>query len=100
VTNLSPEDAAMWEAAGLAQLPRMPFSQATVIQRLPDARESPETTSMAGDVRPVLPCACGCGEPVTRAAIGRPALYASAACRMRALRARRAQCVRGSALTT
>ena len=89
VTYLNPEDAAMWQAAGLAQLPRMPFSQATVMQRLPDAAQRPEAASVAGDARTVTPCACGCGEPVTRAATGRPGQYASGACRMRALRARR-----------
>jgi hypothetical protein len=89
VTYLNPEDAAMWLAAGMAQLPRMPFTQATVMQRLRGAAERPETHSIASDVRPVRPCACGCGELVTRASTGRPGLYASGACRMRALRARR-----------
>ena len=88
MTYLSPEDAAMWLAAGMAQLPRMPFSQATVMQRLPGAAERPETPSGASDAMPVTPCACGCGEPVTSAATGRRGQYAKGACRMRALRAR------------
>ncbi len=89
MTYLSPEDAAMWEAAGLAQLPRTPFTQAAVTQRLPSAPERPETSISASDAMPVTSCACGCGEPVNRAAAGRPGQYASGACRMRALRARR-----------
>jgi hypothetical protein len=89
VTYLSPEDGAMWEAAGLAQLPRTPFTQATVMQRRPDVAERAGAASIASDATPITPCACGCGEPVTRASTGRPGLYASGACRMRALRARR-----------
>ncbi len=89
MTYLNPEDAAMWHAARLAQLPAMPFSQVKVTQRLPDAVQRPEAASVAGDATPVTPCACGCGEAVTRAATGRPGQYASGACRMRALRYRR-----------
>lgn len=89
MTFLSPEDAAMWQAAGLAQLPRMPFTQATVMQRLPGDSKAAEAAPDAGNGTAVTPCACGCGEMVARAATGRPGLYASGACRMRALRARR-----------
>jgi hypothetical protein len=89
VTHLSPEDSAMWQAAGLAQLPRMPFTQATVMQQLPCDAEAAEAAPDAGNGTAVTPCACGCGEMVARAATGRPGQYASGACRMRALRARR-----------
>jgi hypothetical protein len=89
VTFLSPEDAAMYQAAGLAQLPRMPNAQAMVLTRLAEAPERPDPAPVAGDATSVTPCACGCGEPVARAATGRPGVYASGACRMRAMRARR-----------
>ena len=89
MTYLNPEDAAMWQSAGLAQLPTMPFSQVTVMQRLPDTAQRSEAAPLAGNATLVTPCACGCGEAVTRAATGRPGQYASGACRMRALRSRR-----------
>jgi hypothetical protein len=79
----------MWQAAGLAQLPRMPFTQATVMQRLPSVAKPSEAPPDAGDGTAVTPCTCGCGGMVARAATGRPGRYASGACRMRALRARR-----------
>jgi hypothetical protein len=89
VTYLTSEDAAMWSAAGLAQLPRSPFASETIIQEL--AREGPAVVYERRETPDLLavPCACGCGEPVTRARNGRPGLYVSAAHRMRALRARR-----------
>jgi hypothetical protein len=88
VTYLTPEDAAMWAAAGLAQLPRVPFPQVKVI--VEPAGEMP-LAPLRGDgtaAGPTMPCRCGCGEPVAQARIGRPSLYASGACRMRALRSR------------
>jgi hypothetical protein len=80
----------MYQAAGLAQLPRMPNMQATVMQRLrDDARPSGPPPFPRYGSPVTVPCACGCGEPVARQAAGRPARCASAACRMRAMRARR-----------
>lgn len=79
----------MWLAAGMAQLPRMPFTQAAAMEQLSGAGEHTEAATRARDAMPVTPCACGCGEPVTRAATGRRGRYATGACRMRALRARR-----------
>jgi len=89
VTYLTPEDAAMWAAAGLAQLPRKPFPQVRTI-REPAWKESAALRERdEAPVPPAMPCACGCGEPVARARTGRPACYVSSAHRMRALRARR-----------
>ena len=51
-----------------------------------NSRPSPVTKFDDGnesiDSRPVL-CACGCGEPVSLSATGRPAKFASGACRVR-----------------
>jgi hypothetical protein len=89
VTYLAPEDAAMWTAAGLAQLPRVPFQQVKTVVEPADETPLPRSGSDGMDDRLTSPCRCGCGQSVAHAGTGRPGLYASSACRMRALRARR-----------
>lgn len=88
VTYLTPEDAAMWSAAGLAQLPRMPSS--LVKAAAEPAGITPVVTSGSDETpaRPTSPCGCGCGEPVARARTGWDGLYPSHACRQRAYRRR------------
>jgi hypothetical protein len=89
VTFLAPEDQSMLIAAQLAHVPRSAFPQVkgTVepIAQMPSIPSASDRTPG----RPTMLCRCGCGEPVTQARIGRPSLYASGACRMRALRSRR-----------
>lgn len=86
-----PELAEMVAAAQLAQLPPRvralwPFPQ--VMGPGEPFCETP-TVPDVGDVTSGVPCRCGCGRPVRRAQTGRSGLYASGACRMRALRERR-----------
>jgi hypothetical protein len=78
----------MYHAAGLAQLPRMPNAQARVMHRLGEDVHEADPEPQPRYATAVTPCACGCGQPVSRAATARPGRYASAACRMRAPRAR------------
>jgi hypothetical protein len=82
------EDAAMYQAAGLSQLPKMPNAQATVVQRLQTDAGPPDPAQPTGDVTIVTPCVCGCGQPISRAMTGRPGKYASGAYQMRAMLAR------------
>src|SRR5690349_9823128 len=89
VTYLTPEDAAMWAAAGLAHLPPRPYPQVRIMV---EPKGEMAVAPVRGDGMtggPAMPCRCGCGQPVAQVRIGRPGLYASGACRMRALRARR-----------
>jgi hypothetical protein len=79
----------MYQAAGLAQLPRMPNMQTVVMQQLGEEVHEADPAPQPRYATAVTPCACGCGQPVSRAATGRPGMYASGACRMRALRARK-----------
>lgn len=86
-----PEVTAMVDAAWAAQLPPgirsfWPFTQVTSPEVASWAIPTGNDETASADL---LQCACGCGEPVSRARTGRPGRYVSGAHRMRGLRARR-----------
>ena len=87
----------MMEAAWAAQLPSgtrsfWPLPQGTTPEVTSCAVPTQDDETALADL---VWCACGCGEPVSRARTGRPGRYVNGAHRMRVLRARR-RAARGS----
>ena len=86
-----PEVVAMVDAAWAAQLPPgarafWPFPQVISPEVVSCAVPTQDDETVSADL---VCCACGCGEPVSRARTGRPGRYVNGAHRMRGLRARR-----------